>query len=497
MTADADAPRAAFIRGEASGRFDIERLARLTPLFIAFYFTAQFAMRLAVSGNLETDEAQFVGLTHFALGYGNAHPPLYNWLVALALELTGHWPAAVSLVKNMLLAGTYLLVFDTARRAAGSPVAGLCAAAGLALMPQIVWQSQFTLAHSVLVTFGVAALLHALTLAAHSPRSLPAYLYIGAAAAIGAYGKYNFFIVLAAAALAIASIPELRQRLLNVRIALSAAAFLALFGPHLAWALANLDSATNRVSKLERENSRFGAFDIPGLGIDGLLAIGTGLIASAGALALVWLLLRRGPHAQEPQGKALTGTLARLYARTALFAVALFAAIILLGDFHFVFERYLTPLILPLPLWLALAAPLGNRAAGRLMLTAGAVWLAALIAVPSVIAFGEDHFAHPYRAFAQEVAQRIDPPYAVLARRDRQSANIAIRLPGATVLRDEAPQNRVLIVWSGKDRQPPESLVTRLGPGFSAEGPAVSGTYAYENWSGASATLGAQLFVRR
>ena len=93
----------------------LERLARWTPLFILGYFTAQFLIRVGFSANLEIDESQFVGQTHLALGYGDSHPPLYNWLITGALALTGgYWPAAVALVKNFLLAGTYLLAFDTA-----------------------------------------------------------------------------------------------------------------------------------------------------------------------------------------------------------------------------------------------------------------------------------------------------------------------------------------------------------------------------------------------
>lgn len=475
--------------------FGIERLARLTPAFIAAYFTAQFIVRLLASGNLETDEAQFVGLTHFALGYGNAHPPLYNWLVSLALEATGYWPAAVSLVKNLLLAGTYLLVFDTGRRATGSAVAGLCAAAGLALMPQIVWQSQFTLAHSVLVTFGAAALLHALTLIVQRPQSWLAYVYLGAAAAVGAHGKYNFFIVLVAALAVMLASKDLRGLLLNWRALLSAGSFAALFGPHLVWALGHLDEATNRVSKLQRENAMFGALDLPGLGVDGLLSVGVAAAVSAGPLLLVWFLARGRNPATSDTGNS--DAFLRLYKGTAIVAFSLFAAIILFGDFHFVFERYLTPLLLPVPLWLALASPLSARAAGRLAATAGAVWLAVLIAIPSVIAFGKDHFAYPYRAMAAKVAEQVEPPYAILARRDRQSANLSIRLPGTAVLREEAPPDRVLIVWSGNADRRPSSLVEQLGQAFAPDGPVLSGAFPYENLSGARATMSAQLFVRR
>src|SRR5262245_17715652 len=56
----------------------LEEIADWTPLFILVYFVAQFIIRISLSANLETDEAQFVGQTYLALGYNNSHPPLYN-----------------------------------------------------------------------------------------------------------------------------------------------------------------------------------------------------------------------------------------------------------------------------------------------------------------------------------------------------------------------------------------------------------------------------------
>ena len=61
--------------------------------------------------------------------------------------------ASVSLVKNLFLAGTFIVAWDLLRRLKANPMAGLMAAAGLALLPQVIWQGQVTLAHSVAAGF--------------------------------------------------------------------------------------------------------------------------------------------------------------------------------------------------------------------------------------------------------------------------------------------------------------------------------------------------------
>ena len=92
----------------AARALDVETIARRTVWIILAYFAAQLAIRVGLSGNLETDEAQFVGHTHFALGYGNSHPPLVE--LAGRAARSGHrkLAGAVAIVKTAFLAGTYL-----------------------------------------------------------------------------------------------------------------------------------------------------------------------------------------------------------------------------------------------------------------------------------------------------------------------------------------------------------------------------------------------------
>jgi len=482
-----------------SGRaLDVETIARYAVWIILAYFAAQMAIRLGFSGNLETDEAQFVGTTHFALGYGNSHPPVYNWLVGSALHLTGSWPAAVALVKTAFLAGTYLCIYDAGRRISGQQLTGLIAAASLLFLPQVVWKSQITLAHSVMVMFGVAATLHAVMLI-RDRGGLGDFLWLGVAVAAGAFAKYNYFLALAAIVAAAFSVRALRDKLFVPRLIWPVALVAVLYLPHVIWALANLPDTTERIAKLEREHPLFSLVDVPLLGIDGLLALGVATLAWAGPLVAVWFIVWRFTPAEGPRGlddgRAVA---ARFFARVTLFGVGLFALVILAGDFHAVHERYMTPLLMAVPLWLAAAWPLElrGRAPVHFLRTAGVLVLLMLTAWPGWLLFGKEQFAYPYAKFAAEMRPDVAGPVAVLGDRQRLGANLVIRLDGARMLSAAQEPARVLLAWEGHSDDAPRGMVGELGEGYAPGAPVQRLSAAYDNFSGETARLSYQVFQR-
>jgi 4-amino-4-deoxy-L-arabinose transferase-like glycosyltransferase len=481
----------------------LERLARWTPLFILGYFTAQFLIRVGFSANLEIDESQFVGQTHLALGYGDSHPPLYNWLITGALALTGgYWPAAVALVKNLLLAGTYLLAFDTATKVTGRTLTGLIVAASFLLLPQIVWKSQITLAHSILVMFAVVASLHAVVCIARRG-DLASFLWLGLAGVIGALAKYNFLLGFAAILIAAFSIPYLRARLFTPKLAYAGALFAVLFTPHLIWALQHLAVSTERMAKLERTDSSFGGIDIPWIGLDGFLALVIAVVAWAGPLLLAWFAIRylsRGGNDGPgiSQGDDIR-SFARFFGRATAIGLAAFAVILLAADLHAVHERYVTPLLMPLPFWLALSWPLEGRsyAPVRFLRLTAAVAVLMVTAWPLWIAFGREQFAYPYGAFAATLNGQGTEPLVILAHQRKIAANIAIRLDRASVWEDGMQPERVVVLWDAKAGEPPQSLVAKLGDGVEPRGEIMRMSYPYDNFSGYQARLNAQLYARK
>ena len=482
----------------AARALDVETIARHTVWIILAYFAAQLAIRVGLSGNLETDEAQFVGHNHFALGYGNSHPPLYNWLVSAALYVTGSWPAAVTVVKNAFLAGTYLLIYDAGRRISGQQLTGLLAAASLLFLPQIVWQSQVTLAHSVMVMFGVAATLHALVLI-RERGAMTDFLWLGVAISIGAYAKYNYFLALAAILLAAYAVREVRVKLFVPRLIWPVALFALLYLPHAAWAVANLSATTGRMARLADAHPVFSVVDLPVLGIDGVLAIGVATLACVGPLVAVWFIVWRltpadGPHALDADRRIA----ARFFARATLLGVVMFALVVLAGDFHNVDERYMTPLLMAVPLWLAAQWPmeLRGRAPVHFLRVAGVLVLLMLTIWPGVVLFGKQQLAYPYGEFAAGIRGDTEPPFAIMADRYKRGANLVIRLDDARMWSPDDKARRVLLAWEGDSGTAPRGMVERLGDEYAPRTPVRRLTAAYGNFSGEMARLSYQVFQR-
>lgn len=478
----------------------LERVAQWTPFFIVAYFSLHFIIRIAASGNLETDEAQFVGFTYLALGYGNSHPPLYNWLVAGALQLTGgHWPSALALVKTAFLIGTYGLAFDTLRRITGEALPGLILVVSFLFVPQIVWKSQITLAHSVMVMFGVVATLHAVAMITER-QTLGRFAWLGLAITIGAMAKYNFALMLVAIIAAALSIREMRDRFLDRRLSLSFGIAVLSLAPHAVWALGHVSGTTGRMEKLERTNELFGVLDVPGIGIDGFLSTLLGLITWSGLLVLVWFftLYVRGSGGNRAAPRSENAIYMQFFGRTVLIGFALFCLIILAGDFTAVHERYLTPILVALPFWLALRFPLEHRGAASIhFLGTGAVIAGLMLtAWPAWIAFGKEQLAYPYDAMAEDM-KRFDSRDAVLiADRDKHAANLAIRLEFAEPWRYGGQPGHVIVIWGSNADKPPGWLLERLGAEYASSGQLIGMSYGYNNLSGHEATLKAQPYTR-
>jgi hypothetical protein len=481
----------------------LERLARWTPLFILIYFALQFAIRVGFSSNLETDEAQLVGQTHLALGYGNSHPPLYNWLVAAMLWITGSWPVAVASVKTTLLLGTYLLAFESIRMVTGRNLPGLLLVTSFLLLPQIVWKSQITLTHSVLVMFAAVALFHATVRIVNHGRLLD-FLWFGLAAAIGGLAKYNFFLCLVAVLAAAYSVPYIRNRFFKQRLLYSALIFVALLLPHLLWAVQHLQESTARLAKLDRENSTFDTVDVAGLGVDGLLATGVAVLAWFAPLGIVWFLIRYASLNQSASMSAIDPERVRhfmlFFGRIALISLAIFAAIILFGDFRSVHERYMTPILIALPFWLVLAWPLQAYARAPIHFLRVGLVLAILMATawPLWLLFGKEQLAYPYQAFADSLQGAYHGPVGIASHPGKYGANIAVRLPDATMWTGAARTQEVIVLWNGSPDQPPRGIMEELkAAGYKARADAVLRRFRYANYSNEKGALSIQYYERK
>ena len=121
-------------------------------------------------------------------GYG-AQPPLYSWIQHGLFVLFGETIFALALVKNSFLCLTYLAMFHLLRNHYDRESAGL-ATLSLLLLPQIGWESQRALSHSVLAT-AMASLTLLLFFRLIATRNLWLYFLFGVAVALGILCKFN------------------------------------------------------------------------------------------------------------------------------------------------------------------------------------------------------------------------------------------------------------------------------------------------------------------
>ena len=450
--------------GREQGSARLESWAAWAPLAIGIYFALQLAVRLWLSPNLEVDDAEMVGQTHWAWGYANSHPPLYHWLVRLCHDLFGNWVAATSVPKYALLALGYWFVYDAGRHAAGRSLSGALAVASLLFMPVIAWKTQGKLTHSILGFTATAATVHAAVLIV-TRGGWRSFAWLGVAAAAGVLAKYNYLLMLSALAVAVLCVPDVRRAFSRPALLLAALITGALIAPHLLWVRANPSLAAERISMLQTGGGPFG-LNLPANSVaDGLLSLSFVVLVSLLPAAAVWgiaaALTRRSATAHD----ARADTMRRFIGWLLVAELVVFVATVIIAGFTQVHERYLVVLLPPVGLWFALAFP--RESAGVVLGAAATVAVLITIARPFFVLRGTERLMFPYEKMAHEVRRIAEPPFAILGDRPENAANIAIRLPDAAVFDAHAPADRVLIAADNEARV--AEVAQRLPSGYAPE----------------------------
>ncbi|GAA4458511.1 ArnT family glycosyltransferase [Novipirellula rosea] len=232
----------------------LEKRYRFATVLFA-YFGLHVVIRVCISGSLDFDESEQAFLSQwFSLGY-NSQPPLYTWMQTALFHLFGYGVMPLALLKNVLLALTYLCVFGTVRKATGNAAMALVASLAMMTIPQIAWESHRDLSHTVAVTFAVSLLVYCVVSLRHQPH-WKWYVAIGLTCGFGLMSKYNFGIVILAVMAAAVSVPSYRRWLLDRRLILSVVVATVLIAPHTYWAVDHLQLASSKtISTLTREQT--------------------------------------------------------------------------------------------------------------------------------------------------------------------------------------------------------------------------------------------------
>jgi 4-amino-4-deoxy-L-arabinose transferase-like glycosyltransferase len=217
---------------------------------LALLFVAQVVVRLFTSPMPNQDESwQIVLAQEWSLGYAS-HPPLYTWLQIPFFRLLGESILALALLKNLLLFLLYMFTYRAARLVSGRHETAAWATLSLLLIPQIAWESQRDLTHSVLLSAATAGALWTFLSLVERPAA-GKYALLGLCAGAALLAKYNAGVFIAAAlAAALCSAPY-RARILDRRMWVAALMCAAVTVPHGWWAWHHAQEAFASTSKLE------------------------------------------------------------------------------------------------------------------------------------------------------------------------------------------------------------------------------------------------------
>jgi 4-amino-4-deoxy-L-arabinose transferase-like glycosyltransferase len=436
---------------------------------LAVYFLLHIVVRVTVSDSLELDEAEQLVLGQvLSWGYGTK-PPLYSWLQIGLFRVFGESVLALSLLKNLLLFSTYLCTFLAARKLTDRTDTALIAALSLLMIPQIAWESQRDLTHSVLATT-VAALTLYLFLRLCETRTSSLYLMFGAVVGLGVLAKFNVVILPVALMAAALSLPGLRQVILDRRSFLSLAALLIVAGGYLYWFAANSDAvlAQTGTFRMQAEIPYWQAL------IRGNASLVKSTLAFGGAAFILIMAIFWRPGNNLTFGDAYCRQYRQLLGRALLATLFIMELmVVFLRVTHFK-DRWLQPVLFYAPVWLVvLLVARPGKVAVRTFLTVCltiALVVQLLLPAKTILAAHRNNFDAlnvPYGSFATQLEQKGFSQALILAENGLVAGNLRLHLPDSTVIAVGLPRPHVdplascLLAWDATEHpEPPARLLS-------------------------------------
>lgn len=480
------------------------------PIFLGVYFGCHLLIRLIISDTLTLDEAEQVLVSQaFQWGY-SGQPPLYAWLQHLLFLLFGRNLLALALLKNGLLFLAYLFLWLTARRLWPDRKELTCLAVlSWLLIPQIVWEAQRDLSHSVMVLCLASATLFfvARALVVRQPRPRPSLLWYGAYGALmglGALSKYNFVVFAGALNLSLLTLPSGRRILLNARILVTLLIAMGIAAPHMAWAVDHWEVAVRSLGKVDASagNNR-----VVGLGI--LMMAGISFLTP---LWVAWLgfFPSRFRAFLAPRQDRLSLLIQRYLL---VLGGGLALGVLALGVGH-VKERWMIPFLFLAPLYFFSGPSKEPPAEGRVRwfrrLALGAALLTLLVSSTRSIlgpTLGiTTRVNYPFNAVAMAIEESGMDRAVILAHNAWFAGNLLKRFPESRVfvpgyiLPPPGRPEQVLVVWDAvRDPELPGELRADLRDRFGLEPrefSPVQMTFPYKFGAGRQATIAVLQVIR-
>lgn len=460
-------------------------------VILLIYFGLHTLIRTWISGTVDLDESEQLILTQkFSWGYGS-QPPLYTWVQMLFFKTFGVSVFALALLKNLLLFSIYLFTYLNVRFVTRSHICGVLGAISLLFIPQVSWESQRDLTHSVLASAWVAATLFVFFhLRANSWRD---YAIFGACAAFGVLSKYNYLAFLFGLILAALTMVRFRPLVLNRRILISLAICLFLVSPHLLWALDNRELLSTTTYKFHQQaHNNF--FSDVGMGLVNLIVA---VLFHIGPIAIIFFLIfRHDIFKRRSLKKCEYGELVFRKYGFVLAGLCLAVLIFRITGFK---DRWFEPIFISLPILLfsLVQDQIKVHHVRAIPVIGGTIALLVLIIIPSRIIWAEEIgrtqlLNAPYRNLARELSASILPGTLVLAENKWIGGNLRLLFPELNVVTPElaklysATNRRCLVVWDATRRDAPSPALKRFVQSFARadvgqNGALVSGKYQFHD----------------
>ncbi|MDX6805191.1 glycosyltransferase family 39 protein [Terrihabitans rhizophilus] len=222
-------------------------------LLLAAYFAIQALIRVFIAPSAGLDEAEILITAQSAAWGHGTQPPLYNFLQIAGFQIFGTNVLALALVKNLFLFAIFAFVYLGARIVLPDEAEARLAALAMFTIPQIAWESQRALTHTVAVLAMAALTFFVLVRVLRDGRWLD-YVALGLCLGLGALSKYNFGIGALAMIVAAGTVRELRPRVLSWRMLASLAIAALVILPHALWVSGHLEDALARTHKFQAKS---------------------------------------------------------------------------------------------------------------------------------------------------------------------------------------------------------------------------------------------------
>ncbi|MFK0165033.1 glycosyltransferase family 39 protein [Rhizobium sp. NPDC090279] len=434
------------------------------PAILALYFAVQAAIRIAISNSLRIDEAQqFLVGQWLAWGY-DAQPPLYNWLQYSIFEIFGTNVASLVIVKNLLLFLVYFSYHNLLRSLLADKRLAAIGTLSLLTMPQMFWQAQRDLTHTVATLLAVIMVIHFVVVTIRRPTVI-SYAMIGLWAGLGMLTKYNFALVVISVLVATFFHPDGRKRLLDWRLLLTLAIAVLVFLPHAVWMVSNMDRVlTTTVHTMSEQGAGSKVSDI-GFGVVELVKTGVAIVAPT---TVIFLLIFRQSFLRSLRARSeWSDFVGRIFSSTTVILLALIL-VITLTEFR---DRWLLPFLFLLPLYFCLKLDAAGEQSQTDIKRFLYVPAAMMVALPLIVGGGVlfarffhsyEHLNTPYATFVDKViATQGKQPSAVVTTTWHKAGNIRVNMPHTRVISTEYPASDlseqvigdgpVLLVWNERD----------------------------------------------